>query len=121
MISDQIDTWDYQWVASLWFRGGLTVTPNVNLVSNIGFGEEATHTTSKNSKYSKLPTKDIGIIKNPKNIIRDIEADTWTFDYHFQGKYLRFPFNLINIPIRVYNFFLKKINFFFNLKLSNKF
>ncbi len=40
----EIDTWDYQWVFAIWVRHGLVVTPNVNLVSNIGAGAEATHT-----------------------------------------------------------------------------
>ena len=31
-------TWDYQWAFACWLRSGLSVLPNVNLVSNIGFG-----------------------------------------------------------------------------------
>lgn len=40
----KIDTWDYQWVFSYWRVHGLAVVPNVNLVSNLGFGPGATHT-----------------------------------------------------------------------------
>lgn len=108
MISDKIDTWDYPWMASVWFHGGLTVTPNVNLVSNIGFGKEATHTTSKNNKFSKLAVKELSTIKNPKNIIRDNEADTWTFNYHYGGKNLRFPYNWIIFPTRIINYLTLK-------------
>jgi hypothetical protein len=38
--------WDAKWVFSVWDADGVCVTPNVNLVQNIGFGENATHTTS---------------------------------------------------------------------------
>ncbi|MDR1162513.1 MAG: glycosyltransferase family 2 protein [Candidatus Accumulibacter sp.] len=40
----EIDTWDYQWNLSLWSQSLLCVAPDVNLVSNIGFGKDATHT-----------------------------------------------------------------------------
>jgi hypothetical protein len=37
-------TWDYQWFYSCWSRNSLAICPSGNLVSNIGFGETATHT-----------------------------------------------------------------------------
>lgn len=40
----RIDSWAYVWTWSCWAQGGLTCTPRVNLVSNIGFGPDATHT-----------------------------------------------------------------------------
>jgi hypothetical protein len=41
-----IDTWDYQWLFARLVQSGLSVVPSVNLISNIGFGQEATHTKS---------------------------------------------------------------------------
>lgn len=41
----KIDTWDYQWVYSMWLHNGICIVPKRNLVMNIGFNEEATHTT----------------------------------------------------------------------------
>jgi hypothetical protein len=45
-ISKEINTWDYQW----WFhqlqQNGLSVTPRTNLMQNIGFGPQATHTSN---------------------------------------------------------------------------
>ena len=41
---NEIDTWDYQNVYSMWKKQGLAILPNVNLVSNIGFTKDATHT-----------------------------------------------------------------------------
>lgn len=37
-------TWDYQWVYACWENKGLSIIPKVNLVQNIGFGPEGTHT-----------------------------------------------------------------------------
>jgi hypothetical protein len=41
----EIDTWDYQWTFNCLRQDGLSVVPSVNMVSNIGFGPDATHTT----------------------------------------------------------------------------
>ena len=41
----KIDTWDYQWNFGSRLNGRIAVMPNVNLISNIGFGAGATHTT----------------------------------------------------------------------------
>lgn len=38
-----MDTWDYQWIWTLWKSGGLNLVPRKNLVSNIGAGEGASH------------------------------------------------------------------------------
>ena len=42
--AERVGTWDYQWVAYLWFRGMRSLAPRKNLVMNIGFGDEASHT-----------------------------------------------------------------------------
>jgi hypothetical protein len=41
------NTWDYQWVYTNLVNNALSVAPRVNLVENIGFGAEGTHTTVK--------------------------------------------------------------------------
>jgi len=50
-----IDTWDAQWVYTIWQNKGVTIMPTKNLISNIGFGKEATHTKVKMS-LGNLPT-----------------------------------------------------------------
>ena len=42
----EINTWDYQMFLTAWSNNMLTVIPNGNLIANIGFGPEATHTRS---------------------------------------------------------------------------
>lgn len=70
----KIDTWDYQWIFSIWNNQGLNIMPNVNLISNIGFGVEATHTTAS-SPYENLTTKNLGRIVHPINIEVNKKAD----------------------------------------------
>lgn len=106
MYLGKIDTWDYALTASVWHKGGLTATPNVNLISNIGFGEGATHTTDKYNKNSMMPVQSIGELKHPKKVERNIKADEWSFSHHYGGKNLSFPNNFIF-------YFKKLINYFF--------
>jgi hypothetical protein len=39
------DTWDYQWSYTNLVRHSLVAVPRTNLITNIGFGTDATHTT----------------------------------------------------------------------------
>jgi hypothetical protein len=70
--------WDYRWVFACWLQSGLTILPQVNLVSNIGFGEEATHTVSQISPLGNLPTESLIFpLKHPPMVIRNFEADVY--------------------------------------------
>jgi hypothetical protein len=40
------NTWDYQWMFSIFQTQGLVITPSVNLAQNIGFDNNPTHTNS---------------------------------------------------------------------------
>jgi hypothetical protein len=51
----EIDTWDYQWIFHCFLKSGMEVVPAVNLISNIGFGEAATHTKNPDDVRSNLP------------------------------------------------------------------
>lgn len=53
----EIDTWDYSWIFNCWDQQLLSIHPRENLVSNIGFGSDATHTTDPNCKLANLPTQ----------------------------------------------------------------
>ena len=44
-----VDTWDLIWLYSCWKSGFLTCIPSVELVQNIGFGVDATHTIDEES------------------------------------------------------------------------
>lgn len=83
-IHNQPDSWAYRWAFTCMSNGGLTILPNVNLVSNIGFGSRATHTTQK-SLLSDTPNLDIGEINHPSFVLRNCIADSYTFDHHYGG------------------------------------
>ena len=77
------DTWDYQWAFTCFVNSGLTALPNRNLVSNVGFGEHATHTT-----VFAVPTvadQGLGVLTHPKFVLRNEAADRYSFYHHFGG------------------------------------
>ena len=73
-------SWDYQWQFARWCNNGLAAVPAVNLVSNIGFGPEATNTTLRHDFRARLPVYDIGPIHHPSCIVRDERLDRYRFN-----------------------------------------
>jgi hypothetical protein len=74
------DTWDYQWMYSIYKNNGLVIAPNVNLVRNIGWGTEATHTFDKLNHLSNRKTESILKLVHPDKVYRNKEADNFYFD-----------------------------------------
>jgi hypothetical protein len=80
----KLDSWGYVWKFSCWANSGLTVTPCVNLVTNVGFDERATHTKDSNSISYRLQARPIGLpLVHPTNVVRDAVADRFTETAHF--------------------------------------
>lgn len=75
MKKHKVDTWDYQFTFSLWLNKGLALVADTNLISNIGFGNDATHTTQPGNKKANLPVSDIGQIIHPAEVKQDVAAD----------------------------------------------
>ncbi len=75
----KIDTWDYQWSLTNLMNNALCAMPNANLVSNIGFGNDSTHTKKSDSPYSNLPVEPLSEFRHPIPMIADADAD-----YHTQ-------------------------------------
>lgn len=74
----EIDTWDFQWVFTCWLQGAYAVLPQCNLVTNIGFDDDATHTKAA-SVLSRIPAAKMGFpLRHPPFLIRDAEADRHT-------------------------------------------
>jgi hypothetical protein len=46
------NTWDYQWAYTIFVNNALSAAPQVNLVQNIGFGVDATHTIVADPNHS---------------------------------------------------------------------
>jgi hypothetical protein len=74
VLEGKINTWDYPWMLTCWAQSGLTATPNVNLISNIGFDGRGTHTQSRNH-MAEIPSGSIDQMIHPSSVIRDAVAD----------------------------------------------
>lgn len=80
---NQPDSWAYRWTFSCLANGGLTALPNRNLIMNVGFGEDATHTTERTEPN---PTAEgLGTLIHPRFVLRDAAADRHSFLSHLSG------------------------------------
>jgi len=75
-------TWDYQFVFSCWRQRQFSIVPTANLVSNIGGGDAATHTTLINdSRLCRNLTTMAFPLRHPKIVSRNL-------DYEIRGDFL---------------------------------
>jgi len=89
-----VSSWAYQWTYARIIHKGLGIIPNYNLVKNIGFGLDATHTTSV------IPNDDL---KNEKNIKFPLIHNN---DLKIDPQYYNIVYRKENLIVRI----LKKIN-----------
>lgn len=88
MKTNPVDTWDYQLFFSILKNNGLAIIPNKNLVSNIGFGKDATHTIIEDSTWSNVATQKLETIKHPRRIKCNKLADIY---YYYRTELKRKP------------------------------
>lgn len=75
----KIDTWDYQLTFLNWFRNTKAVVPSKNLISNIGFGSDATHTFDANNYHANRASESISFpLVGPSEIVPDPNLETET-------------------------------------------
>jgi hypothetical protein len=74
--------WDAKWTYSIWEKDGVCIIPNVNLVTNIGYGNDSTHNISKklsiHSAHISFP------LSFPTEKKVDSEADMFQFTYVYK-------------------------------------
>lgn len=99
MRGEGIDTWDYQWQASMWYHDMLAINPSSNLIKNIGFGENATHTKREDEILSNRQTYAIGPIVHPLSITINHKIERYEFDYIYLGINRRWPRIIIYLPL----------------------
>lgn len=94
------DTWDHQLTFACIVNNGLCILPDRNLVENIGFGGDATHTKEIN-KLANMPvlSMDFPLI-HPPYVIRDLKADTLTENEQFNSQQI-----LLRIIAKIYRFY----------------
>ena len=85
MKNKEIDTWDYQWAFSMWKNNGIAILPNVNMISNIGFGIDSRSKLKKPDKNINRKRYEIDLIniKHPLILERNIRADIYTIKEAF--------------------------------------
>ncbi|WP_428328581.1 nucleotide-diphospho-sugar transferase [Mucilaginibacter sp.] len=79
----KINAWGYQLDFANFFNNGLTIIPNENMISNIGFDSRATHTLDENSIYANMPIHEIDEITNPVFILPEKQADLLVLNRDF--------------------------------------
>lgn len=77
------DSWANRWTHSLWRQGLLTVTPQRNLVDNIGIGEDSTHTRSDGLRPAKAGPVPFPLV-HPDGVVCDTDADRFVASHHFR-------------------------------------
>jgi hypothetical protein len=74
--SHEIENWDAQWSYALLAREGLAANPNRNLISNIGFGTDATNALEDPFGIAARPLEGMTFpLEHPASIERDSEID----------------------------------------------
>lgn len=74
VLQNNVDTWDYQWGFTRHINSGLACVPSKNLIENIGFGVNATHTRKTNVYELNLKKFEITFPLKKNNIVV-VDAD----------------------------------------------
>jgi len=79
--------WDYTWTFTCWSNNFLTVIPGKNLVTNVGFDEEASNTKNSQDPKAYMPAYELDFpLNHPECVIRHFNADLYTQKNHFGPK-----------------------------------
>ena len=81
-----VDTWDWPMIFASMQAGQLTATSNANLVTNIGFGDNATHTHS--GEPDLMPVGEARVPSTPIPVELDRKAQDWTLREHWNATYI---------------------------------
>ena len=88
----KINSWFYRWLFACWNQSGLSIMPEVNLISNIGFSEITatnTSTKAKDSPYANMEIKEMSFpLKHPPFMLPNREADRFTQKTRFKPSLL---------------------------------
>jgi hypothetical protein len=80
----RIDTWDYQLTWTFFEKNYATIFPKYNLIENIGFDSNATH-TFQDSRNQAIPAVDWDFAAGVLREERDLKFDTEIFRRRFGG------------------------------------
>lgn len=83
-LTNQLDTWDFQWIYSVLKNYGLCIVPMNNLISNIGCGIGATHIADSKYKVANQTVKSINTIMHPSFVLPNNKFDL----IHLENRFL---------------------------------
>lgn len=78
-FAGEIDSWGYPWQFMCWAHGQLSITPQKNLIANIGFGADATHTQRFEEDLANVSVAEFAELTSPQFPIRDKTTDLAMF------------------------------------------
>ncbi len=82
LVYEGFNSWGWAWSFTCFLHRGLCVGSNVNLISNIGFGVDAAHTTNEFDEIANLPLEAVSFpLNHPTKLVRDSEAER-VIDHH---------------------------------------
>lgn len=81
--ADRNDVWDFQFAFAVMAARGLGIAPCCNLVSNIGFGDDATHTFGESDLANRPACEMPFPLRHPPRVEHDPDYDRKVFDTVF--------------------------------------
>lgn len=98
-----INTWDFQWVYSIWLNKGVCIAPTNNLVINVGIGKDSTNTSTANNSITRLKLKKVGKLHFKEFISTNEKADCFTLQNVFGVKVVNILRIILIIPYYLIN------------------
>lgn len=84
----RFDSWDFQWVYTILNLNCNVITPVKNMVTNIGFGAQATHTTYLRTRIGGMKRNEIHEFRPPISENTHRKADDFSISMNLlEGKY----------------------------------
>jgi hypothetical protein len=107
-LNPKCSYWDFQWTYACWKNHALNIIPCHNLVTNLGYGENSTHTSMADHPLANLPVRAMEFpLRHPPAMLQNYEADYILSEtvYGNHPIYKRVFLKLLRIMKRVYGFF----------------
>ncbi len=98
------NTWDYQWGLTILKQKGVSLVPNVNLITNIGNTDNSAHGSSDDSSWTV--NQQAGVLKEityAANVKLDKEADIYFYEQALKPKN-----NLVQKVVKTWRFLKTK-------------
>jgi len=92
------NTWDFAWIYSCWVNNALAVCPRENLIQNVGFGSDSTHTSDADRRLS-VPARSLKVDRHPKRIARSRWRDDLMFRFYHNGDVERASSSAVSLRI----------------------